>query len=99
MSPDKKVDVVAAPMSFAGAFGRTMNLFWNGRDRAYRLAVGWWAVYFTLAAWWSCIFVWYIIFGIFLIPYRLIRRGSRKRKIEARRHDEMLEAIRSSQNN
>jgi hypothetical protein len=32
-----------------------------------------------------------------LAPYRLVRRGSRKRKREARMHQETLQAIRESQ--
>jgi hypothetical protein len=39
-------------------------------------ALVWWA----LAVCWYCVF---LIFGIVLIPYRLLRRGARKRKQEA----------------
>ena len=35
---------------------------------------------FLIAIAWVIVLGWYLIFGIFLIPYRLIRRGSRKRK-------------------
>jgi len=39
---------------------------------------------------------WYLIFGILLVPYRLIRRGGRKRKMHDLRHREMMAAIESS---
>jgi hypothetical protein len=47
----------------------------------------------VLLVWWAAIVGWYVFFGIFLIPYRLLRRGARKRKAEALRHREMLGAI------
>ena len=49
-----------------------------------------------LSIWWSVIVLWYLAFGLFLAPYRLVRRGSRKRKRETRMHRETLEAIRQS---
>ena len=52
-----------------------------------------------LLVWWTLIVGWYLVFGIFLIPYRLLRRGARKRKAEALRHREMLGAIDKSKNN
>jgi heme/copper-type cytochrome/quinol oxidase subunit 2 len=48
--------------------------------------------------WWMMILCWYLVFGIFLIPYRMVRRGSRKRKVQDRQHKEMLEAIRQNGN-
>jgi len=50
-----------------------------------------------LLVWWTVIGGWYIVFGIFLVPYRLLRRGARKRKAEALHHREMLGAIDKSQ--
>ena len=38
-------------------------------------------------------FVIYVLFGLWFIPYRLLRRGSRKRKQEKLRHREVLDAI------
>lgn len=36
---------------------------------------------------------WYLLFGLLLVPYRIIRRGQRKRRREELRHREMLAAI------
>jgi len=38
---------------------------------------------------------WYAIFGLLLVPYRLLRRGQRKRDVAAKRHAELLAAARS----
>ncbi len=93
---DASRTVIAAPMSFAGAVGRTTNLLWHGRPIAVKVvAVG--AVPLILIFWWGAIVVWYAVFGLILAPYRLVRRGSRKRKREGRIHEETLRAIRESQ--
>jgi hypothetical protein len=52
------------------------------------------AVYaFLLPVWWLFILVWYLFFGLLLVPYRLIRRGQRKQRLEDARHREQLAAI------
>lgn len=38
-------------------------------------------------------FIMYVLFGVFFFLYRLLRRGSRKRKQEKLRHREVLDAI------
>lgn len=89
--------IINAPMSFAGAFQRTMRLRrWLGMNqRPWYVQVIWhWAFLNSiLLVWWTLIVGWYLVFGIFLVPYRLLRRGARKRKAEALRHREMLGAI------
>jgi hypothetical protein len=42
---------------------------------------------------WAFITAWYLVWGIFLVPYRILRRGSRKRKRQALQHREMLQAV------
>jgi len=46
-----------------------------------------------LAGWWLAITAWYFFFGLWLVPYRLIRRGSRKRKMENMRRRELLNTM------
>ena len=87
---------VAAPMSFAGSAARTMNLLWHDRPTALKATTSWWAVPAIVFVWWSAIVIWYAAFGLLLVPYRLLRRGSRKRKREARMHRETLDAIRDA---
>ena len=77
--------VVAAPMSFTGSLGRLRRL------------PGWafWTVGLVLLlAWWTLILAWYVVFGLLLVPYRVVRRGSRKRKRDELRHREQLNALR-----
>lgn len=88
-----KLAVVAAPMSFQGALNRSQNWLWIGKPAWYKIIFGWWLMPMAVASWWTLIASWYLVFGILVIPYRLIRRGSRKRKIEAKRHKELLEAL------
>jgi hypothetical protein len=38
--------------------------------------------------------VMYGIFGFLFLPWRIVRRGNRKRKIERTRHEEVLAALR-----
>lgn len=40
----------------------------------------------------------YVIFGILFVPYRLLRRSSRKQKQTKLRHREVLEAIEKNRN-
>ena len=42
---------------------------------------------------WSIVTIWYCIFGLLLVPYRLIRRSGRKEKKLALQHREQLEAL------
>ena len=83
--------VVSAPMSFAGSAQR----IWKITDQQNTIAKGvlsLFAVVLILVAW-SFVLVWYLVFGILLIPYRLIRRGNRKDKVKALQHKEQLEAM------
>jgi hypothetical protein len=83
--------IINAPMSFAGATQRAWRI---GQKRGgARIALVPLVVIPLLIVWWLAIALWYLTFGIFLIPYRLLRRGARKRKAEAMRHRETLAAM------
>jgi hypothetical protein len=84
--------VVAAPFSFAGSAGRLWKLTGLTDQPGGRIALGVGAILLILLAW-TLVLSWYLLWGIFLVPYRLIRRGSRKRKREALQHREQLAAI------
>lgn len=98
--------VIQSPMSFVGSAARAWKLVGMGPEYVteagapekigiiaatvglYILALA------VIALWWAAIVCWYLIFGILVIPWRLLRRGSRKRKRDALRHQEMLDAAR-----
>ena len=96
--PSERV-VLAAPMSFTGSAQR----IWPLADRWAPAGRGWKAGTLTALLYigtllamiiaWAVILGWYFLWGIWLIPYRVIRRGQRKRHREELRHREMLTAI------
>lgn len=86
--------VVSAPMSFGGSKTRLMNLLWRDKHPALLATVSWWALPMALIAVWIVVACWYLVFGLFMAPYRLLRRGSRKRKRDEARHREVLDAAR-----
>jgi hypothetical protein len=92
--------IINAPMSFAGAFQRTMRLRRKGAINQkpwYVQALWHWVVLNSLLlVWWVAVAGWYVTFGLLLLPYRLLRRGARKRKGEALRHRELMEALEKS---
>jgi hypothetical protein len=98
MDRHKSEDVIInAPMSFAGAAQRSFRL----RRVTFNPPLVANILMTTLAislvmVWWAAVAGWYVAFGLLLVPYRLLRRGSRKRKQEARRHREMMEALRKT---
>jgi hypothetical protein len=81
--------VLAAPMSFAGSAQRIwkMTRSENANVRAFVLIPL--AVLLIVAAW-TCVAAWYCVFGLWVVPYRLFRRGSRKEKRRQLQHREML---------
>lgn len=78
--------VVEAPMSFTGSAKRIWRKSESSLIRLLFLAP-------TIGVVWLLVAVWYLFFGLWLVPWRLIRRGSRRRKIEEARHAEMIEAL------
>ncbi len=83
--------VVAAPMSFAGSAGRLWKMTVIGPPAA-KVATIPTAIMLVLMAW-MVVVCWYVCFGLLLVPYRLVRRGGRKRKRDNLRHQETLRAI------
>lgn len=99
--PSERV-VVAAPMSFAGSAQRLWLLAGSGqagggRGAGLLKALLYTGVILGIIIAWAVVLAWYLIWGIWLIPYRLIRRGRRKRRLEGLRHREMLAAIQGRQ--
>lgn len=87
--------VVSAPLSYHGSAARIWKLTGVSANVYARVGLGIAAIILILGAW-CFVTAWYITFGLWLVPYRLIRRGSRKRKRQALQHREMMEAIQSS---
>lgn len=88
--------VVAAPLSFAGSAARIWKLVRLRPEPAARAGLGILAVLLIVVAW-TCVLAWYAIFGLLLVPYRMVRRGSRQRKRQALQHREMMAAVQGRQ--
>jgi hypothetical protein len=87
--------IISAPMSYSGSAQRIMRL--RRRARTDSELAGLTAASVALVAVaWVLVTVWYLMWGILLVPYRLHRRGARKRRAEALRHRELLAAIQVS---
>jgi hypothetical protein len=83
--------VVSAPMSFHGSAARIWKLSRMAPDNGLAtMALSVLAVLLIGAAW-LVVVAWYVVFSLLLVPYRLVRRGQRKRKLDATRHRELLE--------
>lgn len=86
MSPSESV-ILEAPMSFAGSARR----IWRWSSNAL---VQWLILLPVVLMAWVCVTLWYVVFGLWLVPYRLVRRSQRKHRREELRHAETLEALR-----
>ena len=81
----------AAPMSFTGSAERIWRpIVWD-RNPAVKWLLAVPTALLLVGLVWLLVAGWYVLFGILVIPFRLIRRGSRKRKIEDTRHRESLD--------
>lgn len=88
--------IINSPMSFAGAAQRAFRMkrdMVGARPEWYAQIPAVLGVLIVIVLWWAVIVVWYAVFGLLLVPYRLLRRGARKRKREALQHREMMAAI------
>jgi hypothetical protein len=83
--------VTAAPLSFAGSAQRIWHMTWVGRLIGLFVTVP--TALTLIAAVWAFVVCWYLVWGLWLVPYRLIRRGQRKEKRGKRQHRELLDAM------
>jgi len=90
--PQSESIVIQSPMSFVGSARRAWKLTGLGPQPWSKIATVPLALAIT-AMWWIVCLVWLIIFGLFMLPWRLLRRGQRRRKQDAARHREMLAAL------
>jgi Domain of unknown function (DUF1707) len=87
--------IISAPMSYAGSAQRIIRLRRRADGDGKLVAITALAVLLILIVW-VLVTVWYLMWGFLLVPYRLLRRGARKRKVEALRPRELLGTIQGS---
>jgi hypothetical protein len=87
--------IINAPMSYAGSAQRIMRIRRRASTDRHLAMLTALAVLLIVMAW-ILVTAWYFWWGLLLVPYRLLRRGARKRKAEALRHRELMGAIQGS---
>ena len=87
--------IINAPMSYAGSAQRIFRLRRRADGGGALAAITTLAILLILMVW-IFVTVWYLIWGLWLVPYRLLRRGARKRKAEALRHRELMGTVQGS---
>jgi hypothetical protein len=75
--------IVSAPLSFTGSARRLWRPVKQAGSPAAKWALGI-AVAMLLMLVWAFVLCWYLIWGLWLVPYRLIRRGQRRDKAMTR---------------
>ena len=87
--------VISSPLSFIGLAKRIWKIT-DVDNPVMKVLLSLVAAALILFAWVFVAFWYvliYVIFGILFVPYRLLRRSSRKQKQAKLRHREVLEAI------
>lgn len=84
--------IINAPLSFAGSAQRIMRLRRSAPGGWQLGAITALAILLIVLAW-AFVLSWYLLWGFWLVPYRILRRGSRKRTAESLRHRELLGTI------
>jgi hypothetical protein len=87
--------IINAPMSYAGSAQRIMRIRRHADGGGKLVAITVLAIVLVLVVW-MLVTTWYLLWGLWLVPYRLLRRGARKRKAEALRHRELMGTIQGS---
>jgi Domain of unknown function (DUF1707) len=87
--------IINAPMSYAGSAQRIFRLRRRAQSEQALVAITVLVTVLVLMVW-VLVTVWYLLWGFWLVPYRLLRRGARKRKAEMLRHRELLGTIQGS---
>lgn len=89
--------VVSAPTSFSGSAARIWKITDTDNNLLKWLVLVPVALVLVFMAW-SFVAIWYLIifglFGIFVIPFRLLTRSGRNRKRNKLQHRELLAAVR-----
>ena len=83
--------IIQAPTSYTGAARRIWRLTNIGHPAVKLVTVP--AALILTAVAFVGVTIWYCIFSVLVIPFRVLRRGDRKAKLQAEQHAEVLAAI------
>ena len=91
--PSEQV-IMESPLSFMGSAKRIIPVVYGRMPkRPWAVPVAPVVVVLLIAVTWSGVLLWYLVWGVLLIPFRLFRRLQLKSTVEEMRHRELLDAI------
>lgn len=71
--------IVSSPLSFTGSTQRLWRPVHHAANPAAKVALGALVVVALLFVW-TFIVCWYLLWGLLVVPWRLLRRGQRRQK-------------------
>ncbi len=81
--------IVAAPLSLVGSAQRIWRITKNSKHSFWMKTLA----IMLIGMSWVGVLLWYALFGLLIVPYRLIRRSQRNSKKRELQHRELLESI------
>ena len=89
--------IMESPLSFTGSAKRIIPAVYGKMPRRlWAVHVAPVVVVLLISVVWVGVLFWYLVWGVFLIPFRLFRRLQLKSEVDELRHRELLDAIRDS---
>lgn len=86
--------IIEAPLSFTGSAKRIIPAVYGALPkRRWAVPVAPVVVVLVIAVIWAGVLLWYAVWNIFIIPFRLFRRLQLKSEVDEQRHRELLDAI------
>ena len=86
-----------SPLSFTGSAKRIIPAVYRKMPRRpLAVPVAPVVVVLLISVVWAGVLLWYLVWGVLLIPFRLFRRLQLKSEVDELRHRELLDAIRDS---
>lgn len=83
MLPSERV-VIESPMSLSGSAKRLWHITRRWPVLTVPIAI------MLIVVAWTLVLSWYCLFGLLVVPWRLLRRGQRREKRDRLRHQELL---------
>ena len=94
--PSEQV-IMESPLSFEGSAKRIIPAVYGGMPkRRWAVPVAPVVVVLVISVTWIGVMLWYVVWGVILIPFRLFRRLQLKQEVDELRHRELLDAAHES---
>lgn len=91
--PSEQV-IMESPLSFEGSAKRIIPAVYGAMPKQrWAVPVAPVVVVLVISVTWIGVMLWYVVWNIILIPFRLLRRLQLKEEVDELRHRELLDAI------